>query len=285
MERIGLSAGSIEYQDSGGSGPVVVLVHGLVMDGEIWRDVVAELAPGHRCIRPTLPLGAHPEPMRPTADLSLRGMGRIIAELLERLDLRDVTLAFNDWSCGQTMIADGLLERVGRLALVSCEAYENYPPGLPGRMVWLSAKLPGGMAIMRQALLRPRIRRLPMVYGRLSKRGVPDEMLEGWLTRFGRSEIQHDLARYAGAAMQGRRDMLAATPAVRSFEKPVLVAWAKEDRLMPIRYGRRLAVDFPNSRLVEIDESHTLVPWDQPVVLAEAIRDLVASRPGTAADS
>lgn len=278
MERIELSAGMIEYRDSGGEGPVVVLIHGLVMDGEIWRDVVADLAGDHRCIRPTLPLGAHPEPMRPDADLSLRGMGRIIAELLERLDLRDVTLCFNDWSCAQTMIADGLLDRVGRLALVSCEAYENYPPGLPGRMVWLSAKLPGGMAIMRQTLLRPWLRRLPIVYGRLSKRGVPDEMLRGWLVPFGRREIQRDLRKYAGAAMKGRKDMLAATPALRSFEKPVLVAWAAEDWLMPIRYGRRLAEDFPHSRFVEIPDSYTLVPWDQPAALAKAIRELVGEK-------
>lgn len=281
MKRIELSAGPIGYGDTGGEGPTVVLVHGLVMDGGIWREVVADLAVDHRCITPTLPLGAHREPMRPDADLSLRGMGRIVAELLERLELRAVTLCFNDWSCAQTMIADGLMERVARLALVSCEAYENYPPGLAGRLVWLSAKLPGGMAIMRQALERPWLRRLPFVYGNLSKRGVPEEMLGGWLAQFARREIQRDLARYAGGAMEGRRAMLAATPSLRSFQKPALVAWAAEDRLMPIRYGRRLAEDLPNSRLLEIGDSYTLVPWDQPVVLAGAIRDLVSGCPPT----
>jgi pimeloyl-ACP methyl ester carboxylesterase len=272
MERIELSGGPIEYADTGGDGPVVVMIHGLVMDGEIWRDVVAELARDHRCIRPTLPLGAHSEPMRRDADLSLRGMGRIIHELIERMDLHEATLCFNDWSCGQTMIADGLLERVGRLAFVSCEAYENYPPGLPGWMVWLSARLPGGMAIMRQTLVQPWLRRLPIVYGRLSKRGVPDAMLDTWLARFARPEIQRDLRKYAGDAMTGRRHMLAATPALGTFEKPVLIAWGTEDRLMPIRYGRRLANDLPNSRFVEVADSYTLVPWDQPVALADAIR-------------
>lgn len=276
MPQVELSKGTIHYEDSGGDGPAVVMIHGLVMDGEIWRDVVAELGPDCRCIRPTLPLGAHSVPMRSDADLSLRGMGRLIAELLDRLDLQDATLCFNDWSCGQTMVADGLLDRVGRLALISCEAYENYPPRLPGRMVWLSAKLPGGMAIMRQTLLRPWLRRLPLVYGRLSKRGVPDEMLRDWLVPFGRAEIQRDLRKYAGDATRGRRDMLAATPALRAFDKPVLVAWASEDWLMPIRYGRRLAEDFPSSRFVEIPDSYTLVPWDQPAALAQALRELLA---------
>ncbi len=273
MQQVDLAAGPIHYQDSGGDGPILVMLHGLAMDGEIWREVVADLGDSHRCIRPTLPLGAHPAPMRPDANLTLRGMGQLVAEFLERLDLDEVTLCFNDWSCAQTMVADGLCERVGRLALISCEAYENYPPGLPGRMIWLSAKLPGGMAIVRQTLLRPWIRRLPIVYGRMSKRGVPEEMMNAWLTPFGRREIQRDLRRYAGAAMEGRRQMLAATPALRSFDKPVLIAWAAEDWLMPIRYGRRLAEDFPNSRLVEIPDSYTLVPWDQPRALAGAIRD------------
>ena len=81
--------------------------------------------------------------MHPDADLSLRGVGRIVAELLERLDLRDVTLCFNDWGGAQVMIADGLVDRVGRLALIACEAFENYPPGLPGRLAALSARMPG----------------------------------------------------------------------------------------------------------------------------------------------
>ena len=94
--------------------------------------------------------------MRADADLSLRGMGRIVAELLEALDLRDVTLCFNDWCGAQVMIADGLRRAGRRLVLASCEAYGNYPPGLAGSAAWLSAKMPGGLALMRQILLRPR---------------------------------------------------------------------------------------------------------------------------------
>ena len=45
--------------------------------------VIAELGAGHRCLTPTMPFGAHRQPMRADADLSLRGMGRIVAEFLE----------------------------------------------------------------------------------------------------------------------------------------------------------------------------------------------------------
>jgi pimeloyl-ACP methyl ester carboxylesterase len=75
-----------------------VLGHGLVMDGRLWRDVVTELGESYRCVLPTLPLGAHRHRMHADADLSLRGLGRLVAEFLDRLDLRDVTLCFNDWA-------------------------------------------------------------------------------------------------------------------------------------------------------------------------------------------
>jgi pimeloyl-ACP methyl ester carboxylesterase len=89
MPEIETSAGTIEYEDSGGDGAAVVLLHGVLMDAEQWRDVAPGLAGEHRVIRPTLPLGAHRRPMRPEADLSLRGQAHLVAELLERLDLRD----------------------------------------------------------------------------------------------------------------------------------------------------------------------------------------------------
>jgi len=96
MPAVELTAGTIDYQDTGGDGPVLVLLAGVLMDGSVWEPVVADLQRDHRCVVPTLPLGAHRRPMRPDADLSLLGVGRIVAELLERLDLREVTLVQND---------------------------------------------------------------------------------------------------------------------------------------------------------------------------------------------
>jgi pimeloyl-ACP methyl ester carboxylesterase len=146
MAEIELSAGAIQYDDSGGQGPVIVLCHGLLMTASLWDEVVAELGPGFRCIRPTLPLGAHRRPMRPDADLSLRGQVRLLVEFLERLELDEVTLVFNDWSGAQLLVAEGWDGRVGRLILGSCETYDNYPPGLAGRVAALAARLPGGLA-------------------------------------------------------------------------------------------------------------------------------------------
>ncbi len=220
MTAVELSAGTLEYIDEG-EGPTLVLLHGLAMDGELWRAVIDELRPDHRCIAPTLPLGAHRQPMRPDADLSLRGLGRMVAEFLDALDLRAVTLCFNDWNCAPLMVADRLLDRVDRLVITSCEAFENYPPGLAGRMAALSGRAPGGLTLMRLTLLARPLRQLPFVFGQMSKRGVPEQLIRRWLEPLARSEIQHDLRRYVRDTRRGRRDMLAATDALPTFTRPV----------------------------------------------------------------
>jgi pimeloyl-ACP methyl ester carboxylesterase len=92
VSEVELSAGLIDYQDSGGDGPVLVFLHGVAMDGSVWQPVVDDLRRHYRCIVPTLPLGGHRRPMRPGADLSLRGFGCMAGELPERLGLEDVTL-------------------------------------------------------------------------------------------------------------------------------------------------------------------------------------------------
>jgi pimeloyl-ACP methyl ester carboxylesterase len=273
MPEVELSAGIIEYGDSGGDDAPMVFIPGLAMDGRQWAGVTAELRASHRCITPTMPFGAHRRPMRADADLSLRGMGRIVTEFLERLDLSEVTLCFNDWGGAQVMVADGGMERVGRLVLVSCETDGNYPPGLAGHAAWLSCRLPGGLALMRWTLLKPRLRRLPFIFGQMTKHGVPDELMRDWLAPLTRAEIRRDLSKYAGAAMTGKREIRAATAALGSFERPVLVVWDREGKMMPAEEGRRLADSFPDARLVELSDCYTLIPLDQPVALAAAIRE------------
>ena len=272
-----VSAGPIDYIDTGGGGPVVVLVHGLLMDGAQWRHVVSELRRDFRCVLPTLPMGAHRRPMHPDADLSLRGLGRIIAEFLEAADLRDVTLCFNDWCGAQVMIADQRMDRVAKLVLVSCEAFDNYPPGLPGRGAAIAGRLPGGPRLIRRALSVRSIRNLPMTFGWMSKKGLPDDVMRAWLAPLADGEIRRDYSKYAGDTRRGKQDLLAATDTLRGFERPVLVAWASEDRIMPLEHGRRLAETFPNGRLVEIADSYTLVPEDQPIELAGHIREFVTA--------
>jgi pimeloyl-ACP methyl ester carboxylesterase len=161
MPEVELSAGPISYEDSRGDGPTVVLCHGLLMDGALWDEVVAELGPSFRCLLPTLPMGAHRMPMYPEADLSLHGQVRLLVEFLDRLELEDVTLVFNDWCGAQILIAEGWDERVARIVFASCETYDNYPPGIPGKVAALSASLPRGISGLKLLRFRP-FRRLPL---------------------------------------------------------------------------------------------------------------------------
>jgi pimeloyl-ACP methyl ester carboxylesterase len=274
MAEVELQAGTIEYEDTGGPGPTIVFVHGVAMNGTLWRDVVADLRRDYRCVVPDLPLGAHRRPMRPDADLSMHGIARILAEFLDRLDLHDLTLAMNDWGGPQLLVSEGLDERIGRLVITSCEAFDNVPPGLPGRVLGLAAAVPGGLNALAQPLrIRP-LRRLPVAFGWMAKRPVPREIIDGWLRiLLGRRGSRRDLLKYIRA---GDGDaLIGAAEALRGFDRPALVAWAAEDRVMPPEHGRRLAELLPHGKLVEIADSYTLIPVDQPAALARAIREFV----------
>jgi pimeloyl-ACP methyl ester carboxylesterase len=273
MPQVEVQAGTISYEDTGGEGTVLVLVPGLLMDHRHWERVVPELRGEFRCVSVTLPMGAHRVPMRADADLSMTGMGRILAEVLEQLDLRDVVLCFNDWSGAQAMIADERVDRVGALVLVSCETVGNYPPGLGGLAASMSAKLPGGISMTRQVLLRPRLARLPVLFGQMSKKGVPEELMRHWLEPLAQKEIRRDLRKYAGDVSNGRRTLREAQARLAGFDRPVLVVWDAEGKMMPAEEGRRLAASFPRSSFHELPDCYTLIPLDQPTGLARLIRD------------
>ena len=173
MKQIELSAGTIEYADTGGTGPTVVLLHGFLMDASLWGATINDLSVDHRCIAPTLPLGGHHVPVNKDADLSLRGIAKLVAELLDRLDLHDVTVVGNDTggALTQLLMANGA-DRVGRAVLASCDAFDNFPPGLTGKTLVLAGKLPPRLfgLFMRQMRMR-QMRRLPIAFGWLTIRG------------------------------------------------------------------------------------------------------------------
>ncbi|EMF01715.1 alpha/beta hydrolase fold protein [Streptomyces mobaraensis NBRC 13819 = DSM 40847] len=270
---IELSSGTIEYEDTGGDGPVLVLTHGLPMDGRQWRKVVP-LLDGYRCVLPTLPLGGHRRPMRPNADLSHTGIARLLDEFMERLDLDDVTLVLNDWGGGQFMITEGRAGRLGRLVLVACEAFDNFPPG-PAKALSTVCRLPGGVRLLTRLMSVPAFRDHPRGYGGMSRRGLPPELVADWFGPASRSkEIRRDFAKFATSAPD-RGTLLRWSERLRAFDRPVLVVWATEDRLMPREHGPRLAELYPRGRLVEIEDSSTLIPEDQPERLARLLVDFL----------
>lgn len=282
MKTVQLSVGPVEYADTGGSGPVVVLLHGFLMDPSLWDGVIQNLFPHCRCVAPMLPLGAHRHSMEEGADLSLRGIARLVAEFLDHLDLDDVTLVGNDTGGAlvQLVVCDGAA-RVGRIALVSCDAFDNFPPRVSGKMLVLTGKLPPeGFGMFMQQLRLRAVRRLPIAFGWLTKRG--DATTRRWLEPiFTQPEIRRDAVRALRTVSDEPRLMVEAAECLRSFDRPALVMWASEDRIMPPEHGHRLAELLPHGRLVEVADSYTLIPLDQPARLAEALRGFVEEGRGS----
>ncbi len=278
--QIELSAGTIDYEDTGGDGPVIVLLGGLMMDASLWNQVIAAMSPEHRCVAPTLPLGAHRHPMLADADLSPHGLARLVAEFLDRLELDDVTLVGNDTGGAlvQLLAGDGAT-RMGRIVLVACDAFENFPPGLTGKTLVLSGKLSPAIfgLFMQQMRLRP-LRRLPVAFGWLTLRG--DAVTAGWIKPvLTQRDVRRDTVRVLRAIAAQRDLMLDAAERLSNFERPALVVWASQDRVMPPEHGRLLAELLPHGRLVKITDSYTLIPLDQPTRLAEAIQQFMHQTP------
>jgi pimeloyl-ACP methyl ester carboxylesterase len=148
--------------------------------------------------------------MRPDADLSILGVARLVAEFLEALGLTDVTLVMNDWGGAQALVADGRDQRIGKLVITSCEAFDNFPPGLPGNNLYASARMPGGLKAAFTLLKLKPMRRLPMTWGRMSKRPVPDAVMDAWFRPLWTSpEIRRDLRKYVlGVPPEGRAPAL-----------------------------------------------------------------------------
>jgi pimeloyl-ACP methyl ester carboxylesterase len=275
--QIELSAGTLDYEDTGGEGPVVVLLGGLMMDASLWEDVIADLSPEHRCVAPTLPMGAHRHAMSRDADLSPCGQARLVSELLDRLDLSDVTLVGNDTggALAQLIMCDGA-PRVGRVVLVSCDAFDIFPPGLTGKTLVLAGKLPPTLfgLFMQQMRLRP-LRRLPLAFGWLTMQG--DAATARWIRPIlEQSEIRHDTVRVLRAIAAQPHLLREAAECLPRFDRPALVVWASHDRVMPPEHGPRLAELVPRGRLVEIPDSYILIPLDQPGRLAQAVREFAS---------
>jgi pimeloyl-ACP methyl ester carboxylesterase len=281
MPKVRLTAGEIDYVDTGGDGPVLLLLHGVNMDASLWRNVIDELGPGIRCVAPTLPLGSHRQPMDRPDLVTHQGVAALVAELVAALDLSEVTVVANDWGGVQFLLADGPDQRIAAAALIACEAFDNFPPGRPGKALTASARLSGLLWLTMQLQRFTWFRRAPGAWGWMSKRAVPGPVMDQWFEPARRSSgVRRDLRTFA-LSTPPRAELDRLAERLPSFDRPVLVVWATEDKLMPAEHGPRLASLFPRGRLALIDDSYTLVPEDQPRRLAQELARFVTAGEGS----
>lgn len=279
---VDLPGGPVAIRDSGGDGPMVVFVHGVFVDGRLWDGVWPAIASaGYRCVMPNLPLGAHKHPLEPDADRSPLGQGRRITALIRELGAERAVLVGNDSGGAICQILTGAdPDSVDRLVLTSTDAFENFPPGF-FRPLPLIARSEFILKATLWPLTRRPMRRAPGGLGWLSKKPIPDALLDDWIdTLFGDRAALHDLA---GFTVPIKPQMtLDAAEQLRSFPRPALMAWSTEDRFFPYAHAERLAALMPQGRVVPIEDSYTFSPIDQPDATAEAIVSFLRDTEGAA---
>jgi pimeloyl-ACP methyl ester carboxylesterase len=269
-KEIDLPAGRIRYREAG-SGKPVVFVHGYLVDGRLWDGVVDRLSDRYRCIAPDWPIGSQQIAMKPEADLSPYGIAATIASFLEALDLEDVTIVGNDSGGAMSQVlVTRHPERIGRLVLTNCDTHENFPPG-PFKALVPLAKVPGGMAALG----------LPFRIGAVARaafkpfaKNIPPELIASWMEPgLHDPGVKHDLKKVTTG--MNKRYTLEAAEKLRSSDLPILLTWAPGDRVFPLKHAERLAGEVPNARIVQIPDSRTFVPLDQPQRLADEIAGFV----------
>jgi pimeloyl-ACP methyl ester carboxylesterase len=274
MKEVRLPQGTIRYRDTG-SGEPIVFIHGLLVNGLLWRKVTPLLDRDFRCIVPDLPLGSHQPPMNADADLSPPGLAAIVDGFIEELGLDRVTVVANDTGGAIAQItAANHPDRISRLALTNCDAFENFLPPAFRPLQW-AARVPGLLTValqgMRFDLLR---RRSPMAFGWLIKKDPKGAPLAEWMRPFlSDREIRRDTVKVLRGISP--RYTIEAAERLRSSDRPTLIAWAIEDRFFKVSFAERLAATIPGARLERIEDSYTFVSEDQPERLAELIAGLV----------
>jgi pimeloyl-ACP methyl ester carboxylesterase len=273
---IELAAGSIGYREAGpADGPPVVFVHGFLVDDTLWSDVPQRLAErGFHTFAPTWPLGAHPTAMRPDADLSPRGVARIVLAFLEAHDLHDVTLVGSDTGGAICQfVLDEDASRIGRLVLTNCDAFEVFPP-FPFDLLFRLGRHPRPARAVLGATRSARVRTSKLGFGWLVRRKLTAAETLPWVTPYlTDAGVRADVARFARAWRPA--DLADVATRLPAFPKPVLLCWAPADRFFTIALGRRLQAAFPNARLVEVDGARTFVSLDQPARLAREVADFL----------
>ena len=173
------------------------------------------------------------------------------------------------------VVAAGHPERLGALVLTNCDAFEAFPPRAFKPLV-AAAKVPGGLRAALAPMRSAAVRRSPLGFGLLSH-GDVDHLAGRWVEPvFTQRRVLEDLRRFTAAIDPSvTLDVAARLP---GFARPVLLAWALDDRLFPLKLAQRLAATLPDARLETIEDPRAFSMLDQPDRLAALIGEFALQR-------
>jgi pimeloyl-ACP methyl ester carboxylesterase len=278
MPQVALDQATIDYRVLGPQDsphPPVVFVHGILVDSRLWDRVAEGLArQGFRCYLPNWPLGSHVNPVTDPEVLSPQGVATLIRDFIEALGLSDVTLVGNDTGGGLCqLVVDAYPDRIGRLVLTNCDAFDKFPP-FPFTAVFALLRGPVSIKLLFEQLRIRALRHSPLGYGLLVR---PDAQLTAAWVEPARTDvrIRRDLATLLRNV--AKTDLVDVSTRLGQFAKPVTIVWGQRDRAFTPALGRRLAALFGNCALIEVPEARTFVSLDAPDAVITAIEKVGAT--------
>lgn len=274
VRTVSIPAGEIEIHEIGTGTPLVCL-HGALVSWQIWEPIARPLAArGYRVIMPSLPLGAHPTAMRPETDLTPPGLAKIIADVIDALELPTVTTLSTDTATALTQLVLTLHPGViDRAVMTSGDCFRYFfPPmfrplqGL-GYVPWMLPRVARGMK-------NQELRQSPFALGWITKAGVSDEIAAAWGEPIVRDRA---VRRDAAKVLRGinTRHTMRAAKALPNIAVPVMLVWGEIDKAFPIKLARRLSGLIPNCRVETVPDAACFVSLDNPDALVSLVEDFV----------
>ena len=255
-----------------GSGPVALFVHGVLLNGWLWRHQVQGLADVRRCIAPDLLAHGRTE-ISTDQDVSVTANANMLREMLDALQIDQVDLVGNDSGGGIAQIFAALNPgRVRTLTLTNCDTHDNWPPEAFKPFVEMVAA--GGLSKTLNAMLADKsLYRSPAALGLAYERSetVTDEDIEIYLRPHLLSKQRtRDLERFVGAF--DHKHTLAIEHQLRQLKAPTLIVWGTDDVYFPVRWAHWLAEAIPGAKPpVELHGARIFFPEER----AEAFNQLL----------
>jgi pimeloyl-ACP methyl ester carboxylesterase len=257
------ASGRISYTEQG-TGPVALFVHGVLLNGYLWRHQLEDLSDIRRCIAPDLLAHGDTE-IAPNQDVSVTANAKMLKEFLDALHIDQVDLVGNDSGGGIAQIFAALYpERVRSLTLTDCDTHDNWPP--EAFKPFLAMAVAGGLRATLETMLSDKsVYRSPQALGPAYEH--PDQLTDGsiekYLRPFVRTEQRtRDLQRFLAAF--DNKHTLAIEAQLKTLKAPTLILWGTDDVYFDVKWSHWLADNIPGTRRrVELQGARIFFPEER----------------------